>query len=196
MEIRMTQKRIFVLNGHPAERSISSALVEAYATAAEEAGHDVRTLQLRDLDFDLNYEFGGFKNAKPLEPDLETVLSNIEWAEHIVIATPMWWGGLPAKLKGLIDRSFLPGRTFDTRSKLPKPMLKGRTGRVFITSDTPAWYFRLIYHNALIFQLKRQVLGFIGVKTKVTAFSGASYVKGDKLARWVDRAKGFGAQAV
>jgi len=192
----MTQKRIFVLNGHPAETSISSALTEAYSDAAKLAGHDVRIANLHDLEFDMDYGIGGYKGFKPLEPDLEAVLSNIEWAEHVVVATPMWWGGFPAKLKGLIDRSFLPGRTFDTRGKLPKPMLKGRTGRVFLTSDTPNWYFRLFYRNALIAQLKGQVLGFIGVKTKVTTFSGASHVKSEKLERWVGRAKDFGAQAI
>lgn len=192
----MTQKRIFVLNGHPAERSISSALVDAYAKAAELAGHEVRQLNLHDLKFDMDYGMGGYKNAKPLEPDLETVLSNIEWAEHVVVSTPMWWGGVPAKLKGLFDRAFLPGRTFDTRGKLPKPMLKGRTSRVFLTSDTPGWYFRLIYGNALISQLKRQVLGFIGLKTKVTTFAGASHAPQQKIDRWVEKASDYGAQAI
>ena len=188
----MTQKRIFVLNGHPGETSLSFALSNAYAEAARLAGHDVRMAHVHDLNFDMDYGLGGYKNAKPLEPDLEKVLSNIEWAEHVVLATPMWWGGLPAKLKGLIDRSFLPGRTFDTRGRFPKPILKGRTGRVFLTSDTPGWYFRLVYRNALIWQLKKQVLGFIGVKTKVTALSGASHIKDKKLSKWIDQAKNLG----
>ncbi|MFY0596593.1 MAG: NAD(P)H-dependent oxidoreductase [Cognatishimia sp.] len=192
----MTQKRIFVLNGHPAETSISSALTGAYSDAAKQAGHDVRIANLHDLDFDMDYGMGGYKGSKPLEPDLETVLSNIEWAEHVVISTPMWWGGLPAKLKGLFDRTLLPGRTFDTKGKLPKPMLGGRTGRVFLTSDTPGWYFRLIYRNALIQQLKKQILGFIGIKTKVTPLAGASHIKSEKLERWVKQAQDYGSQAI
>lgn len=189
----MTQKRIFVLNGHPAERSLSFALANAYAEAARLAGHDVRMMHVHELQFDMDYGLGGFKNAKPLEPDLEKVLSNIEWAEHVVLTTPMWWGGMPAKLKGLIDRSFLPGRAFDTRGKIPKPILTGRTGRVFLTSDTPGWYFWLVYRNALKWQLKKQVLGYIGVKTKVTALSGASHIKDKKLSKWIDQAKTLGA---
>lgn len=191
----MSQKRIFVLNGHPAETSLSRTFAESYAASARASGHDVRIAHVRDLDFDMDYEFGGYKYSKPLEPDLETVLQNIEWSEHMVLATPMWWGGLPAKLKGLIDRSFLPGRTFDTRGKMPKPLLGGRTARVFLTSDSPAWYFRLILKNALIWQLRRQVLGFIGLKTRVTAFAQASHPKDGQVDGWVKTVNTFAKQA-
>ncbi|GAA6208333.1 NAD(P)H-dependent oxidoreductase [Cognatishimia sp. WU-CL00825] len=191
----MTQKRIFVLNGHPAETSLSRTFAEAYAAAARTAGHDVRVSHVRDLTFDMDYEFGGYKHSKPLEPDLEAVLQNIEWSEHVVLATPMWWGGLPAKLKGMIDRSFLPGRTFDTRGKMPKPMLGGRTARVFLTSDSPGWYFRFVLKNALKWQLRRQILGFIGLKTKVTAFAQASHPKEGQVAQWIEQVKREGHQA-
>lgn len=180
----MAGKRIFVLNGHPGETSLSRYLAEAYAAKAQDAGHDVRLVHLSDLSFDMDYGNGGYTSHKPLEPQIKAVLQNIEWCEHMVLASPMWWGGLPAKLKGLIDRTFLPGRTFDTRSKIPKPMLKGRTARVFLTTDTPSWYFRLFLKNALIWQLKRQVLGFIGLKTKVTNFAAATHPKEGQVASW------------
>ena len=149
----MTQKRIFILNGHPAETSLNRTLAETYAEAALQAGHEVRLTHLHDLNFDPDFGFGGYDKQKPLEPELEQVLQDIEWSEHFVVTTPMWWGGLPAKLKGLFDRAFLPGRTFNTRKTdwmgMPTPMLSGRTGRVIITSDTPGWFLRWVYHNAM-----------------------------------------------
>ena len=130
----MTPKRIFVLDGHPAASSLTRSLAESYANAARGAGHQVRLTHLHDLEFDPDYGFGGYVNQKPLEPGLEQVLQDIEWAEHVVMATPVWWGGFPAKLKGLIDRAFLPGRTFDTRKTtaigLPahRPGIRGHAG--------------------------------------------------------------------
>ena len=49
----------------------------------------------------------------------------------MVIFTPIWWGALPAKLKGLIDRTFLPGFAFqyEEGKLMPKQLLKGRTAR-------------------------------------------------------------------
>ena len=61
-----TAKRIYILNGHPAENSLSRAMAEAYADAARAAGHDVRLTHIHDLDFDPDYGFGGYKNQKPL----------------------------------------------------------------------------------------------------------------------------------
>ena len=109
-------------------------------------------------------------------------------------------GGLPARLKGLIDRAFLPGRTFDTKNTglggMPSPMLSGRTARVILTSDTPGWIMRLLYRRALIWQLRGQILGFVGIKpTRVTWFAGASHPKSGLVERWFDKVKAIGAQA-
>lgn len=193
-------KRIFVLNGHPAENSLNRALAETYAQSARDAGHDVRLTHLHDLTFDLDFEFGSYKSIKPLEPGLEMVLSDIEWSQHMVLTTPMWWGGLPAKLKGLIDRVMLPGRAFSTRKTdwmgMPTPMLAGRTGRVIMTSDTPNWFMRWVYRNALVRQLRSQILGFVGISpARVTHFTGASAPADGKVDRWMDAVRGFGAAA-
>lgn len=187
----MTKKRILILNGHPGETSLSRTFAETYAAAAEAAGHEIRLTHLNDLTFDADFGNGGYGRTKPLEPALEKVLEDLEWSQHLVLASPMWWGGLPAKLKGLIDRAFLPGRTFDTSGKkggLPKPLLKGRTARLILTSDTPGWFMRLIYKNALVWQLRRQILGFVGIKpSHLTWFSGASHPSSERVQQWIKK---------
>lgn len=197
----MTPKRIFILNGHPGETSLNRTLAENYASAARAAGHEVRLTHLHDLSFDPDFEFGGYRTIKPLEPGLEQVIDDITWSEHMVLTTPMWWGGLPAKLKGLFDRVLLPGRAFSTRELdwmgMPTPMLSGRTGRVIMTSDTPGWFMRWIYHNAMLRQLRDQILGFVGIKpARITHFSGASQPKPGLIDQWIARVQGFGANAV
>lgn len=192
-------KRVFILDGHPAAASLSRHFALAYAQAAESAGHSVRVAHLHDLSFDSDFEFGSYRQIKPLEPDLERFLDDLEWSEHLVLLTPMWWGGLPAKLKGLIDRALLPGRAFDTLNVkwgLPKPLLGGRTARVIITSDTPGWFFRLAYRNALIWQIRGQILGFVGFKpSRFNHFSGASDAKPDQVEAWTARVRKLGAAA-
>lgn len=188
----MNPKRIFVLNGHPAKTSLNGSLAEAYIKSAREAGHEVRSVELHDLDFDLDFENGNYENYKPLEPELEAILESLEWCEHFVLTTPMWWGGLPAKLKGLFDRTFIPGRTFNTRETtmfgLPKPMLNGRTGHLFVTSDTPGWFFRLKYGNGLFNQVGKQIFEFVGIKpARITHFSGASHPKEGQIDGWINK---------
>lgn len=191
-------KRIFVLNGHPAETSQSHQFATAYAQSAEAQGHDLRVVHIRDLDFDPDYGFAGYSQQKPLEPDLEQVLENIRWCDHLVLTTPMWWGGLPAKLKGLIDRVFLPGTAFDPRAGgLPKPLLTGRSARVIMTSDSPWWYFRFWLHRPLYWQLKRQILEFCGLKpTKITHFAPSSHPRAGQVDTRIEAVRKLGARAI
>ncbi|MCW3782652.1 NAD(P)H-dependent oxidoreductase [Defluviimonas salinarum] len=196
----MSAKRIFILNGHPGAVSLSRSLAEIYARAARAAGHEVRVVHLSELEFDADFGQGSFQDPKPLEPVLENVMRDLSWSNHFVLAMPMWWGGLPAKLKGLIDRSFLPGTTFDTRATtrlgMPSPLLTGRSARVIVTSDTPGWFQRLIYRNALIHQLRGQVLGFVGIRpARFTWFSGASHPAEGLVDRWARTVEGLGARA-
>lgn len=172
-------ERIFILNGHPGPDSITRQAMDRYAAAARAAGHEVRLSQLHELTFDPDRGKAGYDNPKPLEPALEEALGNLEWSTHFVLAFPLWWGSFPAKLKGWIDRVLAIGRTFTTRETtpigLPKPLLKGRTARVVITSDTPRSFLWLAYRDAIRHQIKGQVLGFVGFKpVKFTFFASAS----------------------
>ncbi|KIC32719.1 NAD(P)H-dependent oxidoreductase [Leisingera sp. ANG-S5] len=172
----MSARKILILNGHPAANTFTGALCGSYASAAGGAGHDVRMHNLSQLEFDADFGQAGFSGAKKLEPQIEVVLSDFEWAGHVVIAFPLWWGGLPGKLKGLFDRILLPGRTFDPRivtDGLPKPLLTGKSGRVLIASDTPPDLMAQYYDNAAHVQVERQILNFVGIDPVETCHFGA-----------------------
>lgn len=183
-------KRILILDGHPAAESLSRSLASSYASGARSAGHEVRIVHLHDLHFDPDFGAAGYSQLKPLEPSLALVLEGLAWSNHFVLTLPMWWGGLPAKLKGLFDRVLLPGHAFDTRNPnwlgMPSPLLGGRTARVVITSDTPGWFMRLAYKNALIWQLRGQILAFVGIKpARFTHFGPATRPKPGHIDQWL-----------
>ncbi|MEM9388371.1 MAG: NAD(P)H-dependent oxidoreductase [Pseudomonadota bacterium] len=195
----MKRKRILAINGHPGEWSLSRTLAEAYVEGATSSTHDVRLTHLHDLHFDMDHENGGYRNTKALEPALEQFLQDLEWADHIVMTTPMWWGGLPAKLKGLFDRSLLPGRAFNPRvieHGAPKPLLTGKSARVIVTSDTPAWYLRWVYGNALFHQIRKQLFRFVGITpTRFTHLRLASHPKPGQVSQWQDQLRWLGTVA-
>ena len=194
------RKRSLILDGHPGQDSMSRSLAETYEAAARRAGHETRIVHLNALTFDPDFEYGSYREIKPLEPELEAFMQDLEWSEHFVLVTPMWWGGVPAKLKGLFDRAFLPGRAFDTRNTnrfgMPSPMLGGRSARVIISSDTPTFFMRLAYRNALLHQLRGQILGFIGLKpVRFTKLAQASHPKSGQVAKWQAKIADLGAAA-
>ena len=174
---------------------------KTYAKAARLIGHEVRITHMHELEFDMDFGVNSYKDAKPLEPDLEKLLEDLKWCEHLVLTTPMWWGGLPAKLKGAIDRAFMPGITFDNntgKGKLPKPMLSGRSARVILTSDTPGWFMRLIYKNAIIHQLKKTNSWICWPDTfQIFPTSQQPVIPKEKdISNWLDTVQKLGTNAI
>ena len=104
-------KRILMILGTPKNVSLCTALGEAYAQGARDKGHVVRQLKLGEMSFDPILR-GGYEQSQILEPDLLEAQRQIHWAEHLVFVYPVWWGGIPALLKGFFDRVFLPGVSF------------------------------------------------------------------------------------
>ena len=98
-------KNIFIWVGHPAPNSLSRGMAEAYARGAEENGASIRWMHLNDMTFDPDLT-QGYKKRKNLEPCLEEWRDNIRWANHLCWAYPQWWGGMPAKMKGVLNQVF------------------------------------------------------------------------------------------
>lgn len=192
-------RRILIADLHPGRLSFSAALAQAYREGAEAAGHQTRSASLSDMTFNPDFGQASFRNAPTLEPDLESFRDDLTWAEHVVLVTPMWWGGLPAKTKGLFDRTLLPGYAFDPRQRrngLPKPLLAGRTGRLILTSDTPGWAFWLMYARALKHQVQRQILSYVGIKPQgFTHFSPVEQSTDALRARWLSHTRALGQTA-
>ncbi|UII28938.1 NAD(P)H-dependent oxidoreductase [Fulvivirga maritima] len=180
-------KKILVINGHPDAESFDFALSQAYEAGAREAGAEVTVLNIGALNFNPNLQYG-YRKRMELEPDLVSAIEDIHWADHLVWVFPVWWSGYPAIMKGFIDRTFLPGITYENVAgkPLPKKLLKGKTGHMIITSDTPAWYDYLYMKRPTINQFKKGVLQFCGVgPVKVTRFSVVKGSSSEQRAKWV-----------
>lgn len=187
-------RRILIVVGHPAAESLSASLAEAYGTAARDAGHDVRILSLARLAFDpILHE--GYARIQDLEPDLLRAQEDILWAQHLVFAYPIWWGGPPALLKGFFDRVFLPGFAFKYRknSVFWDRLLAGRSARLLVTMDTPPWYFRWVYRMPGHNQMRRTILEFCGIKpVRTSSFGPVRGAAPAAIAGWLATAAALG----
>lgn len=164
-------KKILIILGHPDKDSYNASLAKAYKTGAEKSGALVREIFVSDLGFSLSLD-KGYKNLPQLEPDLVNAQENIRWADHLVIVHPLWWGSIPAVLKGFFDRVFLPGFAFKYRENSVwwDKLLKGKSGHIIMTLDQPVWYYWLINGRPSINSLKKMTLEFCGIKpVKITA---------------------------
>ncbi len=163
--------RVLVLRAHPLKDSFNSALADAWVDGARSVGAEVRVLDVHALKFDPAL-LVAHRGEMPLEPDLQLVQAAIAEAAHVTVAFPVWWGSIPALLKGLFDRTFLPGWAYATgNGALPDKGLTGRTGRLLVTMDTPSWYDWLVYRACARRQVQYATFHFTGIKpTRISTF--------------------------
>ncbi|MGI9489978.1 MAG: NAD(P)H-dependent oxidoreductase [Geminicoccaceae bacterium] len=111
--------RILIVYAHPVDTSFGAALKKEVQSTLDGRGHEIRVLDLYRMGFDpvlsrderLAYESVGGHRAI-----LKDHIAAIKWAEGLIFVYPTWWYGLPAILKGWLDRVWLPEVTFS----LPK----------------------------------------------------------------------------
>jgi len=162
------------------------------------SGYDVKIFHIDELKFDPNLRMGR-DGDQPLEPDLIDVRDAIAEANHIVFVYPIWWGVVPARMKGLIDRVFLPGFAFrfDEGDKFPVQLLKGRTARLLVCMDTPPWFYKLRYGAPGHKMMKGPVLSFSGIKpTKISEFGPVYASTPEKRQKWLNIAKRLGSKGL
>lgn len=197
----MPAKKIFILLGHPDMVGMCTAIADTYEQAARSAGHTIERLNIGQMQFDPILH-KGYRAIQPMEPDLVRFQELIRWADHVVIIHPVWWVGMPAILKGLFDRAWLPGSAFrymrmksGARSMFWHRLYRGKTARIIITSGTAPWLVRLLPGNVNA-QLKWGILWFAGFSTHTTWFGPAENPPEELKARWLAKVSHLGAKGV
>ncbi|MCU0391861.1 MAG: NAD(P)H-dependent oxidoreductase [Thermoflexibacter sp.] len=162
--------KIYLLLAHPDSDSFNGKIAQAYYESALSKGHEVRFQKLGEMKFD-PILWKGYKVIQELEPDLKQAQEHILWCEKWVIVYPIWWGSLPALLKGFLDRTLYSGFAYKYHQNDPlwDKLLKGRSAELITTCDAPRWWIWWQYRDSDLNAIKRATLEFCGfspVKTR------------------------------
>lgn len=180
-------QRIALIQGHPDpdDRRFCRALAKAYIGGARQAGHEVREIDVAELDFSLLRAQADF-NDGPVSTDIAAAQSVLAAADHVVIIYPLWLGTMPAMLKAFFEQTFRPGFAFDY---LPggrwRKKLTGKSARIIITMGMPAFAYRWFFRAHSLKSLERNILKFCGMgpcrETLIGMIEGLSDAKRQKL---------------
>ena len=159
-------KRILLIQGHPDPkgRHLGHTLAQAYADGAAAAGHELRRIELAQLDFPLLRSAEQWEKGA-LPPALQPAQDAIGWAQHLVLFFPLWLGDMPAYVKAFLEQVARPGFAFheDKNGGFGKKGLTGRSARVVVTMGMPALLYRYYFRAHAVRALERNVLGFVGI---------------------------------
>jgi NAD(P)H dehydrogenase (quinone) len=99
--------KIVVVYSHPVAESFGAAVLETVLSALQANGHEVRLLDLYQMNFDPVMqadERRTYNDRAPTDPALTEHIEALRWAEGIVFVYPTWWYSMPAIMKGWFDR--------------------------------------------------------------------------------------------
>lgn len=95
-----------IIYAHPNPASFNHAVKNRLMDMAVAEGHEVVIRDLYQLGFDpvlKPADFIAIRSGNTPE-DIKTEQAYVTWADMITIVHPIWWTGMPAILKGYVDR--------------------------------------------------------------------------------------------
>ena len=118
---------VLIVFAHNEPRSFNAAMKDLSVGTLEAAGHAVQVSDLYAMGFNPVASAADFsERANPdylvyaleqrhaygkgaLAPDIAAEVDKVKWADLIIFNFPIYWYGMPAIMKGWIDRVFISG---------------------------------------------------------------------------------------
>lgn len=131
--------KFLVVYCHPCADSFNAAVRNVTLETLAGQGHEARLLDLYEEGFDPVMRASEWRGYTRYGDNLAPVRGHVEqllWAEGVVFIYPTWWYGLPAMLKGWLERVLVPGFAFDmpTPEQGPRPKLRHISRVVALTT--------------------------------------------------------------
>ena len=98
--------KIIILQGSPNKNGSTSILVEEFTRGAKSAGHSVQRFDIAEMNINpcLGCVACGYEGPCIQKDDNDKIRRSILNADMIVFATPLYYYGVSAQLKTVIDR--------------------------------------------------------------------------------------------
>ncbi|MDO4322483.1 MAG: flavodoxin family protein [Lachnospiraceae bacterium] len=176
--------KIVILQGSPNKKGSTNALVEKFSLGAEEAGHSIRRFDLVDMNIGscTGCVTCGYEGPCILQDDNQKIRKAVLEADMIVFATPLYYYGMSAQLKIVIDR-FCAYNSSITRKHMKSALLT-------VAWNSDNWTFDALesHYHTLVRYLDLQDQGMVLGKgcgtpsmTKHTQYPQKAYELGKRL---------------
>lgn len=137
--------KALVVYCHPNPKSYTHAVLTSVQAGLAQRGAEVQTLDLYASGFDPVLVVNEEHRRRDLDKVeyTRTHREQLAWCDTLISIYPVWWGGMPAMLKGWLDRTFVSGLCYSFKD-LPKTkvfptgLMKGKRAHFFYTLDSPA----------------------------------------------------------
>lgn len=176
-----------VIIGHPEKDSFCyNGIFKTIKNSILSKGQDLKVIDLYSDSF-----------TRPRTKLIDSYKQLITWSENIFIISPVWWFRLTPRTEIFFDEVFTPGFAYQFKNitKLyayPKPFLKDKKVRTYITHGAPALPVRTLYLNSVKLRLVMGVYTFVfgwklSLFRKTTQFWSVPFVDDKTRAKYLKR---------
>ena len=176
--------KVFIVHAHHEPASFNSALTAAARAALAAGGYEVRVSDLHAMNFDPVSDRRNFRtvaNRSRLRqqaeeehasavggfaPELQLEMDKLAWCDTLILQFPLWWLGMPAIMKGWIDRVFALGRAYGGGRYFSRGVFSGKRAlcSVTVAGSEVMYSERGAYGpiEKILFPIHHGILGFTG----------------------------------
>ena len=162
-----------IIYAHPNAESLNHFFKQIVVNTLAKANHEVVVRDLYALNFNpiLSLEDMTGQRRGQVEPLVREEQMRIEWADAITFIYPIWWTGMPAIMKGYIDRIMSYGFAYRYDQGIQKGLLTGKRAFVINTQGkSNAEYSAIGMDKALRLTSDKGIYTYCGLDLKSHLF--------------------------
>lgn len=142
---------VLIVHAHHEPSSFNAALLRTAVVALHECGHHVEVSDLYAMRFDPVSDRRNFKSvfdptrlrqqseeshasaSGGFAPELRAEMARVAGCDLLIFHFPIWWLGLPAILKGWVDRVFAVGIAYGGGRRFRTGLMRGKRAMCIVT---------------------------------------------------------------
>jgi len=177
-----------IVYAHPNSGSLNHFFKQTVLEILQESGEEIAVRDLNEINFNpvLSLEDINGQRMGTVADDVKTEQDFITWADRIIFIYPIWWTGMPAIMKGYIDRVFSYGFAYRYDQGVQKGLLTGKK-TIIINSHgkSNAEYEAMGMDKALILTSDTGIFTYSGLEIQQHFyFDKADRASADNISDW------------
>jgi NAD(P)H dehydrogenase (quinone) len=164
---------LMTIFAHPFTDKYPAAVMDAFHDPFRQGGHSIDVLDLHSEGFDPRFTQADHAHfwGGPISPEVAAMHRRVEEADRLAFIFPVYWWGMPAIMKGWIERVFTGGWAYqfgsgvEDRGKAPPSSLLVNvpTTLIGIGGSRKRTYDKYGYGDAMRTQLDVGIFAYCGI---------------------------------
>ncbi|MCA0230236.1 MAG: NAD(P)H-dependent oxidoreductase [Bacteroidetes bacterium] len=182
-----------IIYAHPKDGSLNHHFMQTIKKILHSKDQEIEIRDLYQLNFNptLSLEDINGQRMGKVADDVQQEQDYISWADHITFIYPIWWTGMPAIMKGFIDRVFSYGFAYRYDQGIQKGLLTGKQTTVINThGKSKAEYESTGMDKALSLTSDKGVFTYCGLEiNQHFFFDKADKASSEVIEEWTNQVK-------